>query len=599
MNSARKTLPLLVATLASFTGSTAGAVGLGELVAHSSLGEPLRAEIRLIRSAGEQIDPNCIKSTGGAAGRDDIPWLHNARIKLSGDYLSITTRDPVNHPIAMLGLRIACNNEFRRDYPILLQPPINRIALPVVAQTPDDYAAPAMSETRRRSSRRAAERTYIADGTGAPASQPARTHRPKPPSSNARQVAAGPASNPVATPAQPARAPETLRTDRLVIGAGDEANLAPLHMAYQLANPPKNEEPGKARPPLPPEQRTLAEIDDRIAAQLELDEKIKRLEEYQALLKDRVSQLDKQGRPVRPGTAARITPPSPPEGKFEQIKEWAGPFAAPLSGLLVIALGAGALFWIRRSRKGAASEALEPTEPSTETDFRISAPVRTVIGPETPTPSMPEMRQAPLSQQAYAPAQAADNTAEWAEPTFAPAHPIPFDETVDEQDSALELAEIMMSFGRTQGAAETLADYIRNNPRQAVKPWLKLLDVYHVAGMRAEFEALTRQLNKTFNVKMISWGDFKAARSTPDSIEQIGHVMQRLQEQWGTQEAQAYIHQILRDNRNGTRQGFPLNAVEELLLLLAILDDQLGPYKPPVELSLETMEPPPKDTAAA
>lgn len=157
-----------------------------------------------------------------------------------------------------------------------------------------------------------------------------------------------------------------------------------------------------------------------------------------------------------------------------------------------------------------------------------------------------------------------------------------------------------MSFGRTQGAAETLADYIRSNPRQAVKPWLKLLEVYHVAGMRAEFEALTRQLNKTFNVKMISWSDFKVAHSTPESIEQMPHLVNRLQELWGTQEAQVYIHQILRDNRNGTRQGFPLAVVEELLLMLAVLDDQLGTYKPPTELSLLEMEPPAgADKAAA
>jgi hypothetical protein len=76
--------------------------------------------------------------------------------------------------------------------------------------------------------------------------------------------------------------------------------------------------------------------------------------------------------------------------------------------------------------------------------------------------------------------------------------------------------------------------------------------------MRSEFEALTRQLNKTFNVKMVSWNDFKAVRSAPaDTVEQMPHITQRLQDLWGTQEAQAYIHQILRDNRNGTRQGFP------------------------------------------
>jgi hypothetical protein len=598
MNSARKTLPLLVATLASFTGSTAGAVGLGELVAHSSLGEPLRAEIRLTLSPGEQIDATCIKSTS-SAGNDDIPWIYNARIKLSGERLTITTRDPVNHPIAMLGLRIACGNELRRDYPILLQPPVSRISSPLVEQALSDEAAPASRETRRQSSRRTPGSFDMADGSDAPVRQTARSHRRKPAPAAAKPAPEIAAASPATAPAQPLRAPEAPRKDRLVIGAGDEANLAPLHMAYQLANPPKSDEPASPRPQLPPEQRTLAEIDDRIAAQLELDEKIKRLEEYQALLKDRVTQLDKQGRPTGPAAAAKTTPPPPPaKSAFEQIKEWGSPLAAPLSGLLAVAIGAGALVWIRRGRNAAVPEALEPAEPSTQTDFRISAPPRTVSGPETPLPSMPEMRQVP--QQAHT-QQASVNTAEWAEPTFAPAHPIPFDETVDEQDSALELAEIMMSFGRTQGAAETLADYIRNNPRQAVKPWLKLLDVYHVAGMRAEFEALTRQLNKTFNVKMISWSDFKAVRAAPDTVEQIGHVTQRLQELWGTIEAQAYIHQILRDNRNGTRQGFPLNIVEELLLLLAILDDQLGPYKPPVELSLEAMEPaaPPQDTAAA
>jgi hypothetical protein len=594
MNSARKTLPLLVATLASFTGSTAGAVGLGELVAHSSLGEPLRAEIRLVRSPGEQIDASCIKSIS-SAGSDDIPWIYNARIKLSGDRLIISTRDPVNHPIAMLGLRVACGNEFRRDYPILLQPPVSRISSPVVEQAHSDYVVPANRETLRRSSRSTPAPSYMADGAEAPARQSARRQQPKPAPSPVKPAAPAVAASPATASAAPLpRVPEAPRKDRLVIGAGDEANLAPLHMAYQLANPPKSDEPASPRPQVPPEQRTLAEIDDRIAAQLELDEKIKRLEEYQALLKDRVTQLDKQGRPTRPAAAA-APPPPPAGGMLEQLKEWVG----PLAGLLAVAIGAGALVRIRRGRNVLAPNAIEPSEPSTQSSFRVSPPPATLGGPETPLPSMPEMRQVP-QQQTHAP-HATDNTAEWAEPTFAPAHPIPFDETVDEQDSALELAEIMMSFGRTQGAAETLADYIRNNPRQAVKPWLKLLDVYHVAGMRAEFEALTRQLNKTFNVKMISWGDFKAVRSAPDTVEQIGHVTLRLQELWGTMEAQAYIHQILRDNRNGTRQGFPLNIVEELLLLLAILDDQLGPYKPPAELSLEAMEPapPPQDTAAA
>ena len=245
------------------------------------------------------------------------------------------------------------------------------------------------------------------------------------------------------------------------------------------------------------------------------------------------------------------------------VTPWSAPRRSAFRGypLAIHGLVAAGL---RRRRP---TEPVEDIEPTTQPDFRISPPPSTTQ--HTAIPKAPEeMRAMPPIQQA-APPPPADNSGEWAEPTFAPAHPIPFDETVDEQDSALELAEIMMSFGRTQGAAETLADYIRNNPRQAVKPWLKLLEVYHVAGMRAEFEVLTRQLNKTFNVKMISWNDFQNIRSTLDTVEQIAHVCQRLQDLWGTPEAQIYIHQILRDNRNGTRQGFPLTVVEELLLLLA------------------------------
>ena len=613
MNRARKTIPFLIATLAPFCGAAAHAAGLGELTTHSSLGEPLRAEVRLVRAPGEDIDANCVKATSG--GSDDMPWIHNARIRLAGDRLLVTTRDPVNHPIAMLGLRVACGFELRREFTLLLSPPaVGRTAPLIDTPVTAPGQGPAETPTAAAPNRRA---------TTAPA---AISHSPRPSAPVSPRPA--PASAKAAAPARPAgltppaatatlrtpaaRAPEPARQDRLVIGAGDEASLVPLRMSAQLANPPKSEDSSAPSTPRSQEQRTLAEIDDRIAAQLELDEKIKRLEEYQALLKERVAQLDQNGKPaIAPAPApAQATLPTGPQAETDGMQALLEQWTAPVAGLLAVLLGGGALIYLRRRRNTADAPAL--SEPEFHTTLQHPGHA-TPTGPEpviATTPqaasmeavsSLPEMRAsaAPRSQ---LPAQA-DTSGEWAEPTFAPAHPIPFDENVDEHDSALELAEIMMSFGRTQGAAETLADYIRNNPRQAVKPWLKLLEVYHVAGMRAEFEALTRQLNKTFNVKMISWSDFKTIRGGADTVEQIPHVVQRLQDLWGTQEAQAYIHQILRDNRNGTRQGFPLTVVEELLLLLAILDDELGTYKPPTELSLVDMEPPPgaedRDSAAA
>lgn len=584
---------------------------MGELVAHSSLGEPLRAEVRIIRDPGETLDAACVKVVSGAA--DDVPWIYAARARVAGERVVLTTREPVNHPIAMIGLRIGCGSELRRDFTLLLAPPTMRsVATPTVAPSDDmPDSTPVQAPRRTRPARQApsAPPVETAAASDSPAAAQAVTRKTVPPRERAAATPGTPRSSAAApTRATPRPLPPVLggEGDRLLIGAGDEAKLVPLRLSTQLANPPRNETPKADRAPLSTEQRTVAEIDDRIAAQLELDEKIKRLEEYQAMLKEKVAQLDVPGQaqapqPGRPSPAPQAAAPAPaaaapaePPGFLASLPDW----AAPLAGLLAVVAGGAALIRLRRGR-AAGSEAA----PATQTGMSGSSgfgqePLSTAPLPEAAIP--PSHASVAVTTTAEHTPMRQDHGDDWVEPTFAPAHPIPFDETVDEHDSALELAEIMMSFGRTQGAAETLADYIRSNPRQAVKPWLKLLEVYHVAGMRAEFEALTRQLNKTFNVKMISWSDFKVAHSTPESIEQMPHLVNRLQELWGTQEAQVYIHQILRDNRNGTRQGFPLAVVEELLLMLAVLDDQLGTYKPPTELSLLEMEPPAgADKAAA
>jgi TolA-binding protein len=92
-------------------------------------------------------------------------------------------------------------------------------------------------------------------------------------------------------------------SDRLLIGSGADG-LAPLRMSLLLSSPPQGDEPDGTRQQLRQEQRTLAEIDDRIASQLEVNEKIRRLEEYQLMLKERIVQLD-QRKPAPASAAAK------------------------------------------------------------------------------------------------------------------------------------------------------------------------------------------------------------------------------------------------------------------------------------------------------
>jgi hypothetical protein len=142
---------------------------------------------------------------------------------------------------------------------------------------------------------------------------------------------------------------------------------------------------------------------------------------------------------------------------------------------------------------------------------------------------------------------------------------------VAEHESALDLAEILLSFGRVEGAAQALADHIDAHPKQTVRPWLRLLEVYREGGMRAEFDSLARRLNQTFNIEVMAWQQ-QPRRRDHDCLQNYPHIVARLLDTWGTPACQAYLRHLLNDNRNGTRTGFPAEVLDEILLLANILE---------------------------
>ncbi|MCL1825670.1 MAG: hypothetical protein FWG26_06960 [Betaproteobacteria bacterium] len=155
------------------------------------------------------------------------------------------------------------------------------------------------------------------------------------------------------------------------------------------------------------------------------------------------------------------------------------------------------------------------------------------------------------------------------------------EENIEDRDSTIELAEIMLSFGRINSAAEALSNFIENNPKEAFVPWLKLLEVYRANGQRTEFDKIAAKLNKTFNIWTVDWDNFSDALIPLHGLETTMHVVKRLQELWGTRECQAYLQYLLRDTRDETRRGFSLAAIDDILCLSDILEQCLGPYTGP------------------
>jgi hypothetical protein len=143
--------------------------------------------------------------------------------------------------------------------------------------------------------------------------------------------------------------------------------------------------------------------------------------------------------------------------------------------------------------------------------------------------------------------------------------------TAQSSDQALELAEIMLAMGLGQGAAQTLTEQIQKEPKPALRNWLKLLEIYRQNGQQDEFERSAEELRQVFNVLPEDW---QVQSEMQRSIEDYPHIAVRLSELWGKPACASYLGNLINDNRDGVRTGFPQSVAEELLLLMAMLNDE-------------------------
>jgi pilus assembly protein FimV len=254
------------------------------------------------------------------------------------------------------------------------------------------------------------------------------------------------------------------------------------------------------------------------------------------------------------GVAAKPAPPPPPvvvEKTVIQEVEVPGPLGGwmpTLSGAALLALLA---FWMGR-KLGARRQ---------PTPLPAAAPAPPAAPPAAPAPPAAAKEITPAPPPAPPPMQ----------PAPTPIEPAPSSIEAPlgaESDQSIELAEIMLSMGLGHGAVQTLTEQIRNQPKQALRHWLKLLEIYRRNGQQAEFERSAEELRLHFNVRPEDWHPQPGA---PQTIENFPHIAKRLTELWGTADCLVYMENLLADNRGGARSGFPQPVAEELLLLISLM----------------------------
>ncbi len=277
-----------------------------------------------------------------------------------------------------------------------------------------------------------------------------------------------------------------------------------------------------------------------------------------------------------PPVAAKPAPaPAPVVIEKTVIKEVEVP--GPLGGWMPTLAGAGLLallaFWLGRKQgttqqAGAAEVKFaepEPAKPALEKRAAVPAvaPPISVTQPAEATPA-PKLKAVPEPSVQKEP-----------EPAPTSLEPISSIElpSSGQGDQALELAEIMLSMGLGHGATQTLTEQIRNEPKQALRHWLKLLDIYRKNGQQEEFERSAEELRLHFNVRPEDW---HAQPGSSQSLESFPHIAKRLTELWGKPDCLVYMQNLLDDNRGGARSGFPQSVAEELLMLTTVMREAYG-----------------------
>ncbi len=627
--------PLLSLSVLRACSGQALAFGFGEIQTNSRLGERLQADITLHLQKGEHVAANCFRLLKPGSG--ELPWLTAGSFSLHDKVLSLKSDRPVTEPILVVALEMTCGHDLQREYTLMLSPPLQGPQLTPreavassgnerpgsgngrrirAGETPASVAAELYPDSRAdqrrfiqalirnnrnlglkhsRGKHQALPEGEMLIIPDLPPLPPAPLPRPRTemPRREAPDLPRPPLAEPSGLPlGQP------LLGDRLVLSDGGVVDEAPLRLAAELGVIPTEnvtEELLLQRKILRLEYRMLAFQETRDeTVHLPAADRLKALEAV--LGEQQLPGASSQGAAV-PAAAEVVPKPALPQARPVRVTPADGGNWGWWLGGAASVLAVGALAWRtwRRRQKTRDDERqddlhfslsrLESTHPVIDPLDAFEVPLnprRAAAMPSAATQAMHSVFD-DLPQETGAVTQ-----------NKGPESIL--DASVDESFSynpVMELADVMLAFGRVKGAAQALQEYVDQNPKEALQPWVKLLEVYRLADMKDEFERLARSLNENFNVELLHWSDMPkaddpaaadfvlelvpqgadtaVAAARPQSIEAIPHICERIQSMWGTSQCFDYIQSLLRDNRGGSRQGFPLAVVDELLLLSELL----------------------------
>ena len=281
-----------------------------------------------------------------------------------------------------------------------------------------------------------------------------------------------------------------------------------------------------------PEGLTPTELSDENTA---LGRKLANLEAQLVALKKRNDELEA----ARHAAATTITaPPSAPQAAQWPLYLLA---MAGMAGLIVLAA-----WLLRRNRIPRTPLGADTLWTQTGMPEKTLSELNAGL-PDEPSPASPRMPEIAPHEQANA---------------------------TEVKEDILDQAEVFMAFGHGDLAIHLLQEHLREAPTESPVPWLLLLDLLHREGDTAGYAAASAECRRYFNVNLT---DHPVSQDNDNGkgLEAYPHLLEQLVKVWNTPDVNAFFHDLIYDNRGGTRIGFEPGAYRDILLLRDIAQKAL------------------------
>lgn len=590
------------------------ALSLGAEQVESALGQPLRMIVPLLGSGGDALEARCFRVVSPSRA-DGLSVIMQARIELQTSstppLLIIRSNRAIDEPVVRIAIEAGCDAPIRRDYTILLDPPVVSLAESRVGSITPAQALPLVTERPQASSPLAAttatDKAAVgkerAATTGAAratvarqSSPPVASHRVKPAVPNAAREKS---STAISTTSQAQQDQLRVQASQPELASRvEDASLAALavprlRIASDLLLTDPERPPGTAV--VDELQRAIAKdrrarllaapIESDLAPRLEAD-----LVVAQRRLAELQSQLAAAGLVVKTNSPADA--PASADGKGQgaatpaQSGGWNWRNWIWIPGLLLVA---GLISFLLRQRRSqvpaqfiadeseASAHALagdvavartapirsEPKGPPVLSEMAaalatVAVPSTTARAPGASTPIIATRDEREASDRLNNPLFQLRDTESHVD--------------VTELSQVTDEAQVYADLGRNDQAIELLRDHIdaQRGELSSPAPWLMIFELYRRTNNRLGYDELAPQFRRHFNGRVPEWDNYGHELALDDGIEAFPHLVARIERDWGTGEARKFLEELLYDNRGGSRLGFSLAAYRDILLLLQV-----------------------------